>query len=94
MGICTSCFKDNSHVLLKHVNHNPAHWLGWKVALLRGKWYSFKVLTTLSGRWNEKKKKQAETIPLTLYRVSDLKFSMSGKERYKTIENFYVYCTT
>ena len=35
-----------------------------------------------------KKRKQAETIALTLYRVSDLKFSMSGKERYKTIENF------
>ena len=35
-----------------------------------------------------KKRKQAETIPLTLYRVSDLKFSMSGKERHKIIENF------
>ena len=30
----------------------------------------------------------------TLYGVSDLKFSMSGKERHKTTENFYVYCTT
>ena len=55
MEICNSCFKDNSHALLKHANHNPAHWLGWKVALLREKWYSFKVLATLPGRWNEKK---------------------------------------
>ena len=37
-----------------------------------------------------KKETKLKQFYSTLYHVSDLKFSLNGKERYKTIENRYL----